>query len=441
MRTVWLATALLLLAAPTLARGPAGNQASAKFAQLDPELPTPDGTRLGTGAPGPDYWQQQVDYRIAATLDEAERRLSGTVSVAYHNRSPHALDYLWVQLDQNRFAKDSASRAIERAPSDFSKYSYRWFRRGLALQQFDGGYALGRVTDRRGRALRHTVVGTMMRIDLPSPIKPGDRFRFSVEYAYPIVDADIIGGRGGYEVLDDGVPVFTIAQWYPRLAVYGADTGWQNKAFLGRGEFALEFGDFEVSLTVPADHVVAATGTLTNPRDVLTGEQRSRLAKARDARETPVLIVDGEEAKAAREAGPEARPKGTKTWKFKARNVRDFAWASSRAFWWDALGVPIGDGVAMAMSAYPAEAAPLWQRYSTHAVAHTLEEYSRMTVDYPYPVCWSINGPVGGMEYPMITFNGPRAEPDGTYYDRWGESKPWDRSKYGLISVVTTGSP
>ncbi|MCA9544781.1 MAG: M1 family metallopeptidase [Myxococcales bacterium] len=435
-----LAPALLLLlalpAAPALARGPSGNQASAKFAQLDPELPTPDGVHLATGAPGPDYWQQRVDYRIEARLDEAARVLSGTAHITYHNNSPHALDYLWVQLDQNRFRKGSASRSVERAPSDFGKYSYRWFRREFALQQFDGGYTIQAVKDRRGRTLPHTVVDTMMRVEVPQPIRSGERFRFSVEYRFPIVDAEIIGGRGGYEALADGAEIFTIAQWYPRMAVYGPDTGWQNKAFLGRGEFALEFGDFDVELTVPADHVLAATGTLKNPRDVLTAAQRERLEQARKAFDKPVLIVTGDEAKAAREAKPAARPKGTRTWKFSAENVRDFAWASSRTFWWDALAVKIGGRTVMAMSAYPAEAAPLWTPYSSHAVAHTLEVYSRMTVDYPWPVCWSINGPVGGMEYPMVTFNGPRAEDDGTYYDVYGEGKPWNRSKYGLISVV-----
>jgi hypothetical protein len=437
LRFLLSAAAVLLCVSPGLARGPKSNQAAPKFAQLDAQLPTPSAERLATGAPGPAYWQQQVDYRIEATLDDTKQRITGQAQITYHNRSPHGLDYLWLQLDQNRFTRGSASQQIERAPK-MDKFGYTELRRALALETFSGGFEITRVATPRG-PLPHTIVGTMMRVDLDTPIAPGQRFVFDVRWAYPIINANTIWGRGGYETLDaDGTRVYTVAQWYPRLAVYSAATGWQNKAFLGRGEFALEFGDFDVALTVPSDVVVAATGALSNPRAVLSATQRARLAQARKSHKKPVFIVTADEAAAARKAGVDRKASpGTKTWRFKAQNVRDFAWAASRGYLWDAMAVRIeGKPDPLAMSLYPKEAEPLWRPYSTHAVAHTLEVYSRMTVPYPYPTAISVNGPVGGMEYPMISFNGPRAEPDGTYYDKWGKTKPWNRSKYGLISVI-----
>ena len=435
-----LALALVaVLVGPSLARGPRDepNRSAPKFAQLGAELPTPDDTRLASGAPGPAYWQQKVDYRITVRLDDARQRIEGEAEITYHNRSPHALEHLWLQVDQNRFKADSASRATEPAPADLSKFSHRQFGRELAFEQFKGGVDLGAVT-LDGKPLPHTVVDTMLRLDLPTPLAPGRSLKFKLAWAHNIVDARVIGGRGGYETLDDGTRLYTIAQWHPRLCTYSADQGWQNKAFLGNGEFSLEFGDFDVSITVPGDHVVGATGVLKNAGEVLSGTQRSRLDEAARSFDKPVLVVTGDEA--ARTRDNKAAASGTRTWHFVAENVRDFAFATSKAFWWDAMAVKLGEGktarTALAMSFYPKEAAPLWTRYSTHAVAHTLEVYSKFTVDYPYPVAISVNGPVGGMEYPMISFNGPRAEDDGTYYDRPGEGKSWHKSKYGLISVV-----
>jgi len=286
---------------------------------------------------------------------------------------------------------------------------------------------ISKLTDAEGKALPHAVVKTMLRLDLPEPLAPGADFVFKIAWSYPINDAKRIMARTGYELFkDDGNCIYTIAQWFPRMAAYTDYAGWINKQFLGTGEFTLEFGDYTVRLTVPDDHLVAATGVLKNPEAVLNPTQRDRLSKAESETKKPVFIVTPDEAKAAEKG----KPKGKKTWLFQAENVRDFAFASSRKFVWDAMaveGANVNGKPVMAMSLYPKEALPLWDKYSTHAVAHTIQVYSRFTFDYPYPVAWSVNGPIGGMEYPMICFNGPRPEKDGTYPER---------TKYALIGVV-----
>ncbi|MFT7486431.1 MAG: hypothetical protein ACI9F9_002286, partial [Candidatus Paceibacteria bacterium] len=293
----------------------------------------------------------------------------------------------------------------------------------LESQKFDGGMKVTEVVTADGRSLAHTVNGTMMRLDLPDPLVPGAEFRFSLSWQHNINEHKLSGGRGGYEHFDeDGNDLFEIAQWFPRLCAYTDVNGWQNKQFLGRGEFTLEFGDYDVSITVPADHVVASTGVLQNPGAVLSEQQRARFEESRQASE-PMFIVTPEEATAKESK----RSTDERTWTFVAENVRDFAWASSRKFIWDAQGVEIGGKEVMAMSYYPKEGEPLWSRYSTHSILHTLDVYSEHTFPYPYPVAISVNGPVGGMEYPMICFNGPRPEEDGTYTSR---------TKYGLISVI-----
>jgi hypothetical protein len=272
----------------------------------------------------------------------------------------------------------------------------------------------------------------MMRVDLPKPLASGESTTFRVEWSYNIPDADIFRSRGGYEYFEeDGNYIYEIAQWFPRMASYTDVNGWHHKQFLGRGEFTLELGDYTVRITAPEDHVLGATGVLQNPEEVLSDKQRRRLEEAKTA-EKPVFIVKPQEAK--RSEGMQA--KGKKTWIFHALNVRDFAFASSRKFIWDAQGHGKGDRHVMAMSLYPNEAEPLWSRYSTHSIIHTLDVYSRYTFEYPYPVAYSVNGPIGGMEYPMICFNGPRPEPDQTYYGSGEESSVWKRSKYGLISVI-----
>ncbi len=424
-----------------------------KFRQLDEVLPTPNMFRTASGAPGPNYWQQRADYVIKATIDDENQRLVGTETITYHNNSPDTLSYLWLQLERNMFTPDSdeqltktlASILLDRdnpdalndpeadnAPyEDFERLSFDRVERMLARKHFDGGYKITRVADARGKPLEYTVVRTMMRIDLPAPLAPGSTMKFSVEWNFNINDSAILNSRSAAEYFEeDGNWIYEMAHWFPRMAAYTDYGGWQHKQFLGRGEFTLEFGDYDVSLTVPADHIVTATGKLQNPKDVLTKDQRDRLKKAETA-ENPMFIITPEEAKANESDGHE----GTKTWRFKAERVRDFAFANSRKFIWDAMGhtVTEGDGPGyakgpvMAMSFYPNEAEPLWSKYSTHAIVHTLDVFSRYSFRYPYPVAISVNGPAGGMEYPMICFNGPRPEDDGTYTAR---------TKYGLISVI-----
>ncbi len=393
-----------------------------KFRQLGQELPTPNVYRNAAGAPGHGYWQQQADYQMDIELDEKTQRLYGTETITYHNQSPDALEYLWVQLDQNRRAKDSDSYKIN-TNSLREEMSLR------SLNQleptFDGGFKIDYVQLPDGEALPYTVVKTMMRVEMPRPLAPGQSFSFRIKWWYNINDRMQIGGRSGYEYFpDEDNHLFTIAQFFPRMCVYNDVEGWQNKQFLGRGEFALPFGNYEVRITVPEDHLVAATGLLQNEKDVLTKTQRERLAEARKERKTPVFIVTEEEAR----KNEKQKAKDKKTWIFTAENVRDFAFASSRKFIWDAMGVDQEDGsVVMAMSMYPKEGNPLWEKYSTKVVAHTLKWFTHYTFNYPYPVAWSIHTNRIGMEYPMICFNGGRPEPDGTYTER---------TKYGLIGVI-----
>ncbi len=403
-----------------------------KFRQLDEDLPTPNESRLASGAPGPQYWQQKVDYNIRIRLNEQARRLIGSQTIAYTNNSPHTLNYLWLQLDQNRFRTDSMDNR-SRAVSDTSRISYSAVRREQALKDLKGGYDIRNVKDALGQALNYTITDTNMRVDLPTPLEPGSKFVFTMNFAFNMYDTRAIGGRAGYECFDkeeeDGNCIFLAAQWFPRLHSYTDYEGWNNKQFLGRGEFTLEFGDYTVSITVPDDHIVSSTGVLTNEEDVLTTAQQERLGEARESDE-PIFVVTPEEAKRAESGSSNA----TKTWIFEAQNVRDFAWASSRKFIWDAMNVTQEDSGGedvLAMSFYPNEGEPLWSAYSTKSVAHTIKVYSRYSFAYPYPTAQSVNGPVYGMEYPMITFNGPRPvkDDDGNLtYSR--------RTKYGLISVI-----
>jgi len=394
-----------------------------KFRQLEEILPTPNAYRTASGAPGHQYWQQRADYRIEVALDDGKQRLEARAEIVYKNYSPDSLSYLWLQLDQNRFAPDSIGNRAEPAP-DMAEPSYRDIRRRLASREFPGGYQIGGVRDTDGKPLPYTIVETMMRIDLPEPLKPEQEIAFSIGWAYNIVEQKLMGGRAGWEYFpEDDNYLYEIAQWFPRMVSYTDAGGWHHKQFLGRGEFTLELGDYRVEITVPADHVVASTGVLQNPEAVLKPAWRKRLKEAETA-EKPVLIVTEAEAT----ENEKSRATETKTWIFEAENVRDFAWASSRKFIWDAQRYdgPETEPV-MAMSYYPKEGNPLWERYSTESIIHTIEVYDRYTFPYPYPVAISVNGPVGGMEYPMICFNGPRPDKDKTYSAR---------TKYGLISVV-----
>ena len=398
-----------------------------KFRQLDESLPTPNVYRNAAGEPGHKYWQQQVDYKIKARLDEAKRRIEASQDITYHNNSPDTIKYLWVQLDQNKFRNDSMSALTttfggigSRGPATATASSSKPAQLSLGAlrrQQFVDdnvlGYDIQTVKDTAGKSLRHTIVGTNMRIDLSTPLKPGKKVEFSIDFAFNIVEEDSVSARSGYEHFPDdkrdgGNDIFLLAQWFPRLHAYTDYEAWTNKEFIGRGEFTLEFGNYDVELTVPADHIVSSTGKLTNAKKVLTSTQRKRLKEAEKA-ERIVFIVTEEEALENERQGTDK----IKTWKFSAKNVRDFAWASSRKFMWDARGHQQGgkeQPIVMAMSFYPKEGGDLWKKYSTESIIHTLDVYSRFSFDYPYPVAQSVNGPVGGMEYPMITFNGPRTE-------------------------------
>ncbi|WP_404932256.1 M1 family metallopeptidase [Massilia atriviolacea] len=407
-----------------------------KFRQLEEVLPTPNTIRNAAGAPGHAYWQQRADYTIRARLDENRRTISATETVTYHNNSPDTLSYLWVQLDQNIFKPDSDARmsatvasreAWAKARSEEDGMRFEGMRSLIENPLFEGGFAIGAVKGADGKPLRYTINKTMMRIDLPQPMKPGARLSFSIDFSFNINDAKVQGGRTGYEKFDDNNDLFEIAHWFPRMAAYYDVYGWQHKQFLGAGEFTLEFGDYDVQLTVPADHIVASTGELQNPGEVLTATQRERLKQARTSSK-PVLIVTQKEA----EAAEKSRASASKTWHFKARNVRDFAFASSRKFIWDAQGYKKGGTDTMAMSYYPKEGNPLWEKYSTQAIVHTIEQYNKYSLDYPYPAAISVNGPVGGMEYPMISFNGPRPSKD----KKTGELTYSKRTKYGLIGVI-----
>ncbi len=394
-----------------------------KFRQLNEQLATPNVYRTASGAPGHEYYQQTADYVMDIYLDDENQSIQGEETINYHNNSPDHLSYLWLQLDQNMRAKDSDTYKIR--TNEISEQSNIRSLQRLEAPDFDGGFKIKSVKDTDGNDINHTINKTMMRIDLETPLAPGSSYAFSIEWSFNINDRMKIGGRSGYEYFEeDENYLYTIAQYFPRMCMYNDVYGWQNKQFLGRGEFTLLFGDYEVNITVPSDHLVSATGTLQNEDDVLSAEQRERLDRAKKEYDQPVIIATQKEA----EKREKSKAKNEKTWKFKAENVRDFAFASSRKFIWDAMAVKQSDGTeVMAMSMYPKEGNPLWERYSTKAVAHTLKWYSHYTFPYPYPVAWSINAARIGMEYPMICFNYGRCEEDGTYAER---------TKYGMISVI-----
>ena len=401
-----------------------------KFEQLGTMLPTPNAYRTASGAPGIDYWQQRADYKIDVTIDDENQMLYGEEVITYFNNSPDVLRYLWVQLDQNVRANDSNTPLV--TPSTMSN-SYS----GKRLQsltnsftnakgeKYNGGYEISYVKDLNNKNLNYSIVSTMMRIDLEKPMSTGDSYTFKIKWSYEINDRMKLGGRGGYEYFPkDGNFSYTIAQWFPRMAVYDDKEGWQNKQFLGRGEFALAFGDYELNITVPADFVVAATGSLQNPEEVLTKKELERYEKAKQTFDKPVIITTQEEA-IKKENNPIKNK--TKTWRYKAEMVRDVAFAASRKFIWDAMAVKLDNYTPLAMSYYSKEGNPLWEKESTKAVAYTLKTYSKHTIEYPYPVAISVHAASIGMEYPMICFNFGRPNEDGTYSDA---------TKWRMISVI-----
>ena len=425
--SIILGMSALCAGAQDIQNNPKSNHGN-KFEQLGTILPTPNEYRTASGAPGPKYWQQRCDYDIKCSLDETNLVLTGAETVSYYNNSPDVLTYLWLQLDENEHS--SVNNANYQDPSSARQFGSNSY--GLNTSAVDrmlegkgdNGYGdiITRITGATGNALHFTINKTMMRVELPQPLKPGQKFVFNVDWHYKITNRLTFGGRGGYELFpEDGNYLFTMTQWYPRLCVYSDFQGWQNHQFTGRGEFALVFGNFKVQMTVPADHVVGGTGECQNYQQVLTPAQFSRWQKAQTARE-PMEVATLEEAKYA-----EGHKKsGTKTYIFKADMVRDFAWTSSRKFIWDAMPTIVEGKKIMCMSYYGKEAYGLYRKYSTKLVAHTVKSYSHFTFPYPYPVAQSVEA-ANGMEYPMICFNRGRTEKDGTYSEA---------TKNGMIGVI-----
>ncbi|SDR05828.1 M1 family metallopeptidase [Flagellimonas zhangzhouensis] len=400
-----------------------GHYNQSKFKQLYEEFSTPNTYRSASGAPGPDYYQQQADYVMDIQLDDKNAKINGEETITYHNNSPDDLEFLWVQLDQNVRAKDSKS-PLRNGDGVNMAYTAGNFAETYINEPFDGGFNIEAVTDASGKPLSYTINQTMMRVNIPEPLKSGEKLSFSVKWWYNIPDHTVNRARSGYEYFpEDGNRAYVIAQFFPRMAVYSDVEGWQNHQFWGSGEFALTFGNYDVSITVPADHILDGTGELQNRDEVFSKEMMKRYKAAKKSYDKPVIIVSQEEA----EAAEKGFSTDTKTWKLKATNVRDFAFASSRKFIWDMQAVKLGNRDVMAVSLYPKEGNPLWEEMSTKAVAQTLVTYSEHTFDYPYHKAISVHAKNQGMEYPMICWNYGRPNEDGTYSDR---------VKYGMISVI-----
>ena len=383
-------------------------------------MATPNEQRTASGAPGTKYWQQRVDYDIKCELDEANNKLTGSETITYFNNSPDVLSYFWMQLDENQHNTinnanyQDANRIPQQQATD--KFLDRY-----EEKRTDNGYGVNitKLVDATGKPIKYTINKTMMKVDLEVPLKPGQKFVFKIDWNYKIVNrGDFLrfgGARGGYENFpEDNNNNYTMTQWYPRLCRYSDDQGWQNHQFTGTGEFTLCFGNFKVQMTVPADHIVGGTGECQNYAQTLSPIQMARWQKAQIAKEPLQIVTLDEALNASKEKKGIASPSARKTWIYKADNVRDFAWTSSRRFVWDAMPAMIEGKKAMAMSYYAKEAYPIYSKYSTKAVAHTLKTYSKFSIPYPYPVAISVEGNQG-MEYPMISFNPGRAEKDGSY--------------------------
>ena len=419
---------IVLMTLPLCAQQPAkpregGHVDENKFRQMYDLLATPNMFRTASGGPGPEYYQQRADYDIKLELDDKNTRLYGEETITYYNNAKEPLEFLWLQLDQNRRSQESLS-PLASSESIQTAQGVSGFTSNYLQQKFDGGFKIEYVKDAKGNPLPYTVNFTMMRIDLPTPLKHKEKISFSIKWWYNINNYRVVGGRSGYEHFEkDGNNLYVLAQFYPRMAVYNDVEGWQNMQFWGSGEFALPFGNFNVQITVPADHFLDATGELQNRKEVYTAEQLKRYELATKTYDKPVLIVTQAEAEKAEKGFSDKK----KTWKFRAENVRDFGIATSRKFICDAMAVKLGDKSVMAVSLYPKEGNPLWEEYSTRVVAHTLKTYSKYTFDYPYPKAISVNAEDQGMEYPMICWNYGRPDADGTYPDR---------IKYGMMGVI-----
>ncbi len=400
-----------------------GHYNQSKFKQLYEEFATPNTYRSASGAPGPDYYQQQADYQMTIELDDKNAKIYGEETITYTNNSPDDLEFLWVQLDQNVRAKDSKSGLRNGGGLPLAYRPATMVKEHMG-DAFDGGFNIDWVKDANGKPLSYTINQTMMRVNIPQPLKSKEQVSFSIKWNYNIPDHTVNRARSGFEFFPkDGNRAYVIAQFFPRMAVYSDVEGWQNHQFWGSGEFALPFGDYDVSITVPADHVLDGTGVLQNRKEVFSKEMMKRYEKAKKSYDKPVIIVTQEEAEAAEKNFSEKK----KTWKFKAKNVRDYGFASSRKFIWDMQAVKLGSRDVMAVSMYPKEGNPLWEEFSTKAVVGTLKSYSDHTFDYPYHKAISVHAKNQGMEYPQICWNYGRPNEDGTYTDR---------VKYGMISVI-----
>ena len=393
------------------------------FRQLTDLFATPNKYHNASGAPGVDYYQQKVDYSMNIELDDEKKKLYGEQSITYYNNSPDDLEYLWIQLDQNIRKKDAP--ALEKNESKFQLIQQtQTFASSYIKEPFDGGFNIEWVRDINNNPIKYYINQTMMRIDVSKPIMSGQQYKFKIKWWYNINDHVNDEGRSGYEYFPkDNNRAYVIAQFFPRLCVYNDVEGWQNYQFWGNGEFALEFGDYDVNITVPSDHILDATGVLQNPKEVLSKIEYNRYKKAQNSYEKPVIIVSEDEVIEKEKSFSKTK----KTWKFKAKNVRDFAFATSRKFIWDMQAVKIGSNKVMAVSLYPKEGNPLWEEYSTKAVVQSLITYSKFTFDYPYPKAVSVHAKNQGMEYPMICWNFGRPDEDGNYSDR---------TKFGMISVI-----
>lgn len=394
-----------------------------KFSQMYDLLATPNMFRTASGAPGPAYYQQQADYKMDIELDDKNTKIYGKETITYHNNSPENLEYLWIQLDQNQHSKKSKSPLADSGKLS-QKMTLPGFSKKYLQEDFDGGFNIEYVNDASGKPMKYVINETMMRIDLDKPLKSKEKISFSIKWWYNINNYRVDGFRSGYEHFEkDGNNLYVIAQFYPRMAVYNDVQGWQNMQFWGAGEFALPFGNFEVNITVPADHILEATGDLQNRKEVFTSEQFKRYQLAEKTYDKPVVVVTQEEAEAASKGFSDKK----KTWKFKATNVRDFGISSSRKFIYDAMAVKLSEKSVMAISLYPPESNPLWGELSTKTVAHTLRSYSSRTFDYPYPKAISISAEDQGMEYPMICWNYGRPDEKGFVSERL---------RYGMQSVI-----
>ncbi len=399
-----------------------GHDDISKFKQMYDLLATPNMFRTASGAPGPEYYQQQADYKIDVELDDKNAKLFGTEIITYTNNAKEPLEYLWIQLDQNQIAKTSKTPLVESNKIE-PALSVGGFSKIYIEEKFDGGFKIEYVKDAKGNPLSYTINETMMRINLVQPLYHGQKMVLNIKWWYNINNYMIDGGRSGYEQFNDGNRLYVLAQFFPRMAVYNDVEGWQNMQFWGSGEFALPFGNYEVNITVPADHIMEATGSLQNRAAVFTPEQVKRYNQAENSFDNPVIIVTQDEAIQAEKGFSTQK----KTWKFKAENVRDFGISTSRKFIFDAMAVKLGSKTVMATSIYPKEANPLWEQFSTRAVAHTLKSYSSHTFDYPYPKAVSVSAQDQGMEYPMICWNFGRPDEKGEYSDE---------VKYGMLGVI-----